>query len=400
MCVIDSSGSPQAIVFPQATAQAIARSHRTSVKYTHTTDEMATSYRTSFMTVGKATAGAIAISGTTLVVCLVAISVIYSEVQSIWTELDSEMDGFKLLTDDLWKEMVMLGAGTPSNRQRRQSYGGYSASSGTPSASSSGGYGGGSSGPSSGLHPGGPSTVGQQPQITPQGGSSGGCPNAGAGCCRCEAENKCLSGPQGPPGEPGLDGLSGLPGKDGIPGVDAENIRNQPANGCFQCPAGPTGPPGTPGRPGLRGMHGPKGLPGSPGRDGFPGSPGEMGPPGAAGSDGEPGTHGEKGRDAEQPSPRKGPRGPPGPSGGEGPAGDHGKDGPIGKPGPKGEPGAPGQQGIPGQDGEEGCEGEAGKTGADANYCPCPKRGRHRGITSGVQGFGGAHGGPPYRFII
>uniref|UniRef100_A0A914DVW9 Uncharacterized protein n=1 Tax=Acrobeloides nanus TaxID=290746 RepID=A0A914DVW9_9BILA len=42
-------GSPQAIVFSQATAQAIVRSHRTSVKYTRTTDEMATSYRTNFV---------------------------------------------------------------------------------------------------------------------------------------------------------------------------------------------------------------------------------------------------------------------------------------------------------------------------------------------------------------
>ena len=42
-------GSPQAIGSPQATAQAIVRSHRTSVKYTRTTDEMATSYRTNFV---------------------------------------------------------------------------------------------------------------------------------------------------------------------------------------------------------------------------------------------------------------------------------------------------------------------------------------------------------------
>jgi hypothetical protein len=42
-------GSPQAIALPQATAQAIVRSHRTSVKYTRTTDEMATSYRTKFV---------------------------------------------------------------------------------------------------------------------------------------------------------------------------------------------------------------------------------------------------------------------------------------------------------------------------------------------------------------
>jgi hypothetical protein len=40
-------GSAQAIARSQATAQAIVRKYRTSVKYTRTTDEMATSYHTS-----------------------------------------------------------------------------------------------------------------------------------------------------------------------------------------------------------------------------------------------------------------------------------------------------------------------------------------------------------------
>ena len=48
------------------------------------------------MSVSKATVGAIALSGSTLLLCLYAISAIYGEVQSIWAELDTEMDGFKV----------------------------------------------------------------------------------------------------------------------------------------------------------------------------------------------------------------------------------------------------------------------------------------------------------------
>jgi len=42
--------------------------------------------------VNKATIGAISFSGVTLIVCLYAIAVIYNDVQSIWAELESEMD--------------------------------------------------------------------------------------------------------------------------------------------------------------------------------------------------------------------------------------------------------------------------------------------------------------------
>lgn len=86
------------------------------------------------MSVNKATFGAIAFSGATLLACLFAISAIYSDVQSIWTELDTEMDSFKVIADDLWKDMLIMGAGTPSNRQRRQAYGGYGASQPIPNS--------------------------------------------------------------------------------------------------------------------------------------------------------------------------------------------------------------------------------------------------------------------------
>jgi hypothetical protein len=53
-------------------------------------------------------------------------------VQSIWAELDTEMDQFKIKTDDLWRDMVKMGAGSVSNRQRRQAYGGYGATGQQP----------------------------------------------------------------------------------------------------------------------------------------------------------------------------------------------------------------------------------------------------------------------------
>ncbi|VDO33485.1 unnamed protein product, partial [Brugia timori] len=72
------------------------------------------------MSVENATLGAIIFSGATLLVCLLAIAAIHKDVTSIWSELDSEIVSFKVKTDDLWKEMIGLGAGTPSNRLRRQ----------------------------------------------------------------------------------------------------------------------------------------------------------------------------------------------------------------------------------------------------------------------------------------
>lgn len=34
-----------------------------------------------------------------------------------------------MMTDDMWIEMLALGAATPATRQRRSNYGGYTASS-------------------------------------------------------------------------------------------------------------------------------------------------------------------------------------------------------------------------------------------------------------------------------
>uniref|UniRef100_A0A915BIF2 39S ribosomal protein L21, mitochondrial n=1 Tax=Parascaris univalens TaxID=6257 RepID=A0A915BIF2_PARUN len=72
------------------------------------------------MSLYGATIGAIIFSSTTLLVCLFAVSSICSDVTGIWAELDSEMSAFKVMTDDLWQDMLSLGAGTPANRLRRQ----------------------------------------------------------------------------------------------------------------------------------------------------------------------------------------------------------------------------------------------------------------------------------------
>ena len=183
------------------------------------------------MSVNKATVGAISVSGATLILCLYAISAIYSEVQSIWTELDAEMDSFKVLSDDLWRDMVQMGAATPSTRFRRQSYGGYGAS-----GSNTGGYGGGPSVPAfpGNGGPNGPGPLGEQPKFP--GGGNNGAPNNQQ--CQCKAENTCPEGPAGPAGEAGAAGHDGLPGLPGIPGKDAEDIHNEPPQGCFTCPTG------------------------------------------------------------------------------------------------------------------------------------------------------------------
>uniref|UniRef100_A0A1I7X951 Col_cuticle_N domain-containing protein n=1 Tax=Heterorhabditis bacteriophora TaxID=37862 RepID=A0A1I7X951_HETBA len=277
------------------------------------------------MSVSKATAGALCFSSLTLLLSLYAIFNIYNDVKSIWIELDQEMGQFKLQTEDIWTQMLGLGAATPSTRQRRQGkeqYGGYEAQG-----------------------------VNAGPVCSCQSGNGKGDDDLGTG--------GCPPGPAGPVGAPGPDGHDGHDGVDGYKGEDADDWQNAPFNGCITCP---------PGKPGAAGDRG------KPGNDGYPGQPGEMGPPGPPGEDGKPGPNGEKGQDAEQLVPRKGPRGPPGEIGPSGPEGDAGKDGPIGEEGPPGPDGTPGFQGSGGRPGEEGAEGMAGSVGADATYCPCPPR--------------------------
>jgi hypothetical protein len=48
------------------------------------------------MSVHFATTGAIALSGATVLLCLISLICVYNDLQSIWSELDFEMDQFKL----------------------------------------------------------------------------------------------------------------------------------------------------------------------------------------------------------------------------------------------------------------------------------------------------------------
>ncbi|KAL3071754.1 hypothetical protein niasHT_038822 [Heterodera trifolii] len=379
------------------------------------------------MSVNKATVGAIALSGSTLLVCLFGIASIYSDIQAIWNELDMEMDQFKMQADDLWKDMLKMGAGTAANRARREAYGGYQASGSqpqpspgalsspqgvevppavmpgfapgvSPSVNSAFSPTAGSNNVFSPFAPTGINSINNglpmpfgQSSDGPNGGGTfpgGFITPAGSGPgCKCKSRNTCPVGPAGPPGDIGPSGVPGIPGKDGIPGQAAEDSQNAPLKGCFNCPAGPTGTPGTAGRPGIRGMRGPKGYPGQPGRDGVPGLPGEQGQVGENGLDGRLGPTGFKGKDEEKQLGRKGPKGAPGEQGIEGPRGASGNVGPAGPPGLPGPMGAAGYQGTPGNEGEEGREGAQGRTGPDAAYCPCPNRYGHGG-----GGGGGVHG--------
>uniref|UniRef100_A0A183CEB3 Col_cuticle_N domain-containing protein n=1 Tax=Globodera pallida TaxID=36090 RepID=A0A183CEB3_GLOPA len=295
------------------------------------------------MSVHFATIGAVALSGTTVLLCLASLVMVQHNLQQIWLELDSEMDQFKLDADDLWKDLLAMGAGTPSNRARRQQ----------PSPAVVAGP----------VHvASGPLTVGS--------------------VCNCNPTNNCPAGTQGQPGRAGPPGLPGVPGKEGVPGFSAEDSHSSPFKGCTNCPQGPQGTPGESGKPGIRGMRGPSGQPGVPGRDGVPGFPGETGGEGALGLSGAAGTPGEKGEDQKKENGLKGPRGMPGNMGVEGPIGEAGNLAPPGRQGASGMPGAPGPAGTPGAEGENGGAGSNGQPGRDAEYCKCPGRdgaAAHRG---------------------
>ncbi|KJH41614.1 nematode cuticle collagen domain protein [Dictyocaulus viviparus] len=303
------------------------------------------------------------LSGIALICCLSAIAQIYSNVQGFWQELDMEMSSIRTQTDEMWRDLVLIG----SKRQRRETY-----ASPQNSFGNAGGNGGSADINSAGvfINPSAPAHSFAHPP-------SGSGPISPGCQCKSAAENKCRHGPVGPKGLPGVAGPHGFPGIDGKPGVDASDVspEQQDHGRCFYCPPGPPGAPGPIGRPGPRGMKGADGALGQPGRDGNPGHPGEMGPPGPQGRPGPDGRIGEKGADGRKPIGRPGPKGQHGPQGDIGPQGLPGQNAPQGAPGPVGPPGGPGAAGPPGNPGPQGNEGGYGRPGRDAEYCPCPARG-------------------------
>ncbi|KAL7071471.1 hypothetical protein ACQ4LE_009089 [Meloidogyne hapla] len=287
---------------------------------------------------------AIALSGTTIIICIAGIICMKIQLQLMWDELDFEIKQFNIKTDNLWEGMLRMGAGTPSNRKRRENYGGY--------------------GILQQVHS----------NLFTAKVATGPLKVALGSLCSCIPQNDCPTGPpgvQGNSGQPGERGIGGLPG---IPGHDALDVQSLAFKGCFNCPAGPQGTPGKEGNPGIRGPRGSNGIPGISGRDGVPGLTGEVGPMGVPGEIGKPGKAGDIGKDAEKLIGRKGVRGPQGQEGPQGQMGEKGLDGVQGRQGVKGPPGTPGSQGPPGPDGEEGGRGLLGKHGQDAEYCPCPAR--------------------------
>uniref|UniRef100_A0A0M3I0M4 Col_cuticle_N domain-containing protein n=1 Tax=Ascaris lumbricoides TaxID=6252 RepID=A0A0M3I0M4_ASCLU len=278
--------------------------------------------------VGLATAGSVFV----IIMSLVAVCIIYNDINSLYDDVMDEMGEFRIVADDTWQRILLLhmnptgkSDAPPSfaslfGRAKRQSF----------------------------------------PERCHCGPSAEGCP-AGP------------PGPRGDPGDKGPDGPDGKDGPPGVPGISTGPVQQIPT-ACIDCPPGPPGPPGPdgePGEPGPPGHVGPEGRPGRPGPPGPIGEPGEPGPPGPEGRPGQPGPPGRDGKRG------KGPKGPKGPAGPRGPPGEPGKDGergPDGEPGDKGPDGRPGRDGRPGKDGRPGPAGSPGLPGPDAHYCPCPPR--------------------------
>ncbi|VDL72166.1 unnamed protein product [Nippostrongylus brasiliensis] len=132
------------------------------------------------------------LSGIVLLCCLMAIGQIYSNVQEFWDELDVEMSAIRSQTDQMWKDLVHIGA----TRRRRDVYttgsrAGYTSSGGGPGYVEH-------ANPSAPAHSFGSAPAGPGP--------------TSAGCqCKSAAENKCRHGPVGPKG---AEGPLGRPGRD------------------------------------------------------------------------------------------------------------------------------------------------------------------------------------------
>ncbi|KAM3723956.1 Cuticle collagen lon-3 [Dirofilaria immitis] len=375
------------------------------------------------MSVENATLGAIIFSGATLLVCLLAIAAIHRDVTSIWAELDSEIGSFKIKTDDLWNEMIGLGAGTPSNRLRRQtgdntydkikksdsSYDGgsnsnYDSSSSSSSNAGSGGY---DSGGTTNYGDIPPTVVSEQynnPYIVNPKEVAASKANEEQGPFETEIHPKGFAPSNRPTidangnthGKPSSTGTFAIPTHYGSP-TSQTGQQFHPFSGSFippgfpkngwcvcslenTCPPGPTGPKG------AKGIDGENGIPGKDGIDGIdaediqqegpsgcfncpegpPGPPGPAGRPGIRGQRGPKGAPGFPGRDGNPGSPGDiGPPGPPGLDGKPGEPGEKGSDAEkvVGRKGNRGPPGDQGPEGPPGDKGKDAPPGEPGPEG-------------------------------------
>ncbi|EJD75936.1 collagen alpha-1(III) chain [Loa loa] len=356
------------------------------------------------MSVENATLGAIVFSGATLLICLLAIAAIHKDVTSIWSELDSEIVSFKVKTDDLWKEMIGLGAGTASNRLRRQAnYNIYD--KGKKSGDSYDNSGGGSSGYDSSSGGNSGSSYGSSASSSSYGSNSNddgnGYDSSGAnyGDIPPTVVNERYNNPynvnskevlpskmnnnEEKSSETEIHPKSFAPSSEPVADVGDNTHRKPPGIGTFVSPTryGSSGSqPGQQFRP-ISGSFIPPGFP----KNGWcvcslentclPGPPGPKGEKGVDGENGIPGKDGMDGVDAgdiQQEGPSgcfncpEGPPGPPGPPGRPGIRGQRGPKGAPGFPGRDGNPGPPGDIGPPGPPGADGKSGEPGEKGADA----------------------------------
>jgi len=114
--------------------------------------------------------------------CLISVPAIYNRVSNIQASLQTNMDEFKVLTEDVWQEILITrDTVLPKGRRARQT-----------------------------------------------------------GTCKCDTENKCPAGPPGAPGEAGDNGDDGLPGQPGAPGKAgvAVAIAKTEKLECRKCPPG------------------------------------------------------------------------------------------------------------------------------------------------------------------
>lgn len=83
------------------------------------------------------------VSGACLLVSLACIACIYNDVHQIWLQLDQEIGAFRAQTDDLWGDLMALGANARRRARRAAEHGGAPKSSGSkPAAPPAGGAGG------------------------------------------------------------------------------------------------------------------------------------------------------------------------------------------------------------------------------------------------------------------